>query len=75
MIHLEGFKRDSKNLKIPGDSVSSKLSAARAAEGEPIARDKNGKDTLNSSNNDSYGGGIGASYIFSDGYTGLSYKG
>ena len=75
MLHLDGFKRDSKNLKIPGDSVSSKLSAARAAEGEPIARNKNGKDTLNSSHNDSYGGGIGASYVFSDGYTGLSYKG
>ncbi|MCH9798001.1 MAG: TonB-dependent receptor plug domain-containing protein, partial [Gammaproteobacteria bacterium] len=75
MLHLDGFQRDSKNLKIPGDSVSSKLSAARAAEGEPIARNKNGKDTLNSSHNDSYGGGIGASYVFSDGYTGLSYKG
>tara|TARA_B110000196_G_scaffold75510_1_gene64820 strand:+ start:6533 stop:8635 length:2103 start_codon:yes stop_codon:yes gene_type:complete len=75
MLHLDGFKRDSKNLKIPGDSVSSKLSAARAAEGEPIARNKNGKDTLNSSHNDSYGGGVGASYIFSDGYTGFSYKG
>jgi iron complex outermembrane receptor protein len=75
MLHLDGFKRDSKNLKIPGNSVSSKLSAARAAEGEPIARNANGKNTLNSSYNDSYGSGVGASYIFSDGYTGFSYKG
>jgi len=75
MLHLDGFKRDSKNLKIPGNSVSSKLSAARAAEGEPIARNANGKNTLNSSYNDSYGSGVGASYIFSDGYTGFSHKG
>ena len=75
MLHFDGFKRDSKNLKIPGDSVSSKLSAARAAEGEPLSRSANGKDTLNSSYNDSHGGSLGASYIFDDGYTGFSYKG
>tara|TARA_B110000208_G_scaffold180756_1_gene230782 strand:- start:7045 stop:9138 length:2094 start_codon:yes stop_codon:yes gene_type:complete len=75
MLHFDGFKRDSKNLKIPGDSVSSKLSKSRAAEGEPLARSANGKNTLNSSYNDSQGGSLGASYIFDDGYTGFSYKG
>lgn len=74
MFHFDGFKRDSKNLKIPGNSVSSKLSASRALEGEPLARSANGKNTLNSSYNDSYGGAFGASYILNDGYTGFSYK-
>ena len=69
MLHFDGYKRDSKNLKIPGKSVSRKLAAA-----EGFARNKNGKDTLNSSYNDSHGGSLGISYVFDDGHTGFAFS-
>jgi iron complex outermembrane receptor protein len=69
MFHLNGYKRDSKNVDIPGFSVSERLSESDSE----FSRDKYGKDTLTNSYNHSGGGSLGVSHIFNDGYTGLAY--
>lgn len=69
MFHLDLYQRDSKNIKIPGFSVSKKL----ADSDTEFERDSYGKDTLQNSFNETQGGGIGASYFFPDGYTGFSF--
>jgi iron complex outermembrane recepter protein len=69
MFHLDLYNRDTKNLKIPGFSVSEKL-----ANSDPeFTRDKFGKGTLQNSYSESGGGGLGATYFFDKGYTGLSF--
>lgn len=70
MIHVSGYKRDSKNLKIPGFSVSKRLNESDSE----FLRDKYGKDTLNNSYNQSGGGSIGISHIADWGYTGFSFS-
>ena len=69
MIHLDGYKRDSKNTSIPGFSVSKRLSESDSE----FARDKYGKDTLINSYNHSGGGSLGATHFFDGGFTGLAY--
>ena len=69
MFHLDAYKRDSKNISIPGFSVSERL----AESDSEFARDKYGKDTLINSYNDTGGGSFGVSHILNDGYTGLAY--
>ena len=69
MFHLDLYNRDSKNIKIPGSSVSEKL--ANSDSEYPIG--KYGKDTLRNSYNESIGGGVGATYFFNNGHTGFSY--
>ena len=71
MFHLDGYKRDSKNLNIPGFSVSKRLVESDSE----FTRDKYGKDTLQSSDNKSGGGSLGVSHFFDDGYTGLAFSG
>ena len=69
MFHLDGYKRDSKNVDIPGFSVSKRLSESDSE----FARDKYGKDKLTNSYNRSGGASLGASHFFNGGYTGLAY--
>jgi len=69
MFHIDGYRRDSKNIKTPGFSVSKYL----AESDDEFARDKYGKDTVVNSYNESDGGSFGASYFFNNGYTGLSF--
>ena len=71
MFHLDAYKRDSKNLNIPGFSVSQRL----VDSDDEFTRDKYGKDTLQSSDNESGGGSIGVSHIFDGGHTGLAFSG
>jgi len=69
MFHLDLYNRDTKNLKIPGFSVSERL-----ANSDPeFNRDKFGKDTLQNSYSESGGGGLGATYFFDKGFTGISF--
>jgi iron complex outermembrane recepter protein len=70
MIHLDGYDRSSKNLKIPGFSVSKEL-----AKSDPeFSRDQFGEDTQTNSYVKSSGGSFGISKINDEGYTGLSYS-
>ena len=69
MFHIDLYDRDSKNIKIPGFSVSKKL----ADSDDEFTRSKYGKDTLQNSYNESQGGGVGATYFFNNGFTGFSY--
>ena len=71
MFHLDGYRRDSKNLSIPGFSVSKRLVESDSE----FTRDKYGKDTLQSSDNKSGGVSLGASHFFDSGYTGLAFSG
>ena len=71
MIHVDGYDRSSKNLKIPGLSVSKYLNEA---EPEEYPRDKYGDDTLVNSYVESQGGSVGISKITDQGYTGFSYS-
>ena len=69
MFHLDLYNRDTKNLKIPGFSVSERL-----ANSDPeFNRDAFGKDILQNSYSDSGGGGLGATYFFDKGFTGISF--
>ena len=70
MLHIDGYDRSSKNLKIPGFSVSKEL-----ADSDPeFSRDQYGDGTLTNSYVESWGGSFGASKITDQGYTGLSYS-
>ena len=69
MFHLDGYKRDSKNVGIPGFSVSKRLNESDSE----FSRDKYGKDTLVNSHNHTGGGSFGVSHVFDSGYTGLAF--
>ena len=69
MFHLDGYKRNSKNIDIPGFSVSKKLTESDSE----FSRDKYGKDTLINSYSETGGGSLGVSHFFNSGYTGLAF--
>ena len=71
MLHADGYKRDSQNLKIPGNSVSKELNEL---EPEEFPRDKYGDGTQTNSYVESSGGSFGVSKVNDEGYTGLSYS-
>lgn len=66
---LDGFRRETEDIDIPGFARSSQLRATDSADTEQP------RGTLPNSFTDSEGGGIGVSYIFENGYLGLSYSG
>lgn len=70
MFHLDLYQRDTKNLRIPGFSVSERL----ASSDDEFTRDAFGKETLQNSFNETGGGGLGATYFFDKGYAGLSFS-
>lgn len=63
VIHMDAYNRNTENLSIPGEAVS-KYS-------NEVSR---GKGVLLNSNSNTYGGAIGASMIFDNGYAGLSFS-
>ena len=70
MLHVDGYDRSSKNLKIPGFSVSKEL----ADSDDEFSRDQYGDGTLTNSYVESYGGSVGVSKILDQGYVGFSYS-
>lgn len=69
VISLDGFRRQTEDLEIPGFARSSQL---RATDGPEVEQPRG---TLPNSFTDSEGGGIGVSYIFENGFLGVSYSG
>lgn len=69
MFHLDVYNRDTKSIKIPGYSVSQRLVASDSE----FSRGKYGEGTLQNSWNESTGGGLGTTYFFDKGYTGISF--
>lgn len=71
VFHLDGFHRETSDLEIPGYARSAEKRASDPlAPGEIEAR-----GTLPNSATESKGAGLGASYIWDDGYLGFSYSG
>ncbi len=69
VFHLDGFRRDTENIDIPGFARSEQLRASDP----PGTAQPHG--TLPNSFTNSKGAGFGASYIFDKGYVGFSYSG
>lgn len=65
VIHADAYNRNTENLSIPDYAVSKYLS---------INDVSHGKGTLLNSSSNTYGGAIGASMIFDNGYAGLSFS-
>ena len=63
VIHMDAYNRNTENLSIPGEAVSKYSNEA-----------SRGKGTLLNSSSNTYGGAIGASIIFDNGYAGLSFS-
>jgi iron complex outermembrane receptor protein len=63
VIHMDAYNRNTENLSIPGEAVSKYSNEASRSKG-----------TLLNSSSNTYGGAIGASIIFDNGYAGLSFS-
>jgi iron complex outermembrane receptor protein len=63
VIHADAYNRNTENLSIPGEAVSKYSNEA-----------SRGKGTLLNSSSNTYGGAMGASMIFDNGYAGLSFS-
>jgi iron complex outermembrane recepter protein len=71
VIHLDGFKRETDNIEIPGFARSERL-----REIDPLPPgEKEPKDVLPNSFTESEGGAAGASYVWDKGYFGVAYSG
>jgi len=71
VVHLDGFKRRTEDIEIPGFARSARLRRLQTlppGEEEP-------RDELPNSFTESEGGAAGASYIWDAGYAGVSYSG
>ena len=71
VVHLDGFKRETDNIEIPGFARSERL---RAMQPLPPG-EKEAKNQLPNSFTESEGGAAGASYVWEGGYLGLAYSG
>ena len=70
VVHLDGFKRATEDIEIPGFARSERLRRLQPLEpGEPEPR-----DTLPNSFSESEGGAAGASYVWERGYVGVAYS-
>ena len=65
VIHIDAYNRNTENLSIPDYAVSKYLGVNDVS---------HGKGTLLNSSSNTYGGAIGASIIFDNGYAGLSFS-
>ena len=65
VIHMDAYNRNTENLSIPDYAISKYLSINDAS---------HGKGTLLNSSSNTYGGAMGASMIFDNGYAGLSFS-
>ncbi len=71
VVHLDGFKRETDDIEIPGFARSERL--RRIAPLEPGEEEARG--TLPNSFTESEGGAAGASYVWDKGYIGAAYSG
>lgn len=70
VVHLDGYKRESDDIEIPGFARSERLRRLQPLEpGEEEAR-----GTLPNSFSESEGGAAGASYVWESGYLGAAYS-
>lgn len=67
-LHIDGFKRDTDDLRIPGFARSERLRTQ-----SPQATEN--RDRLVNSSSKSDGAALGAAYTFGNGYVGASYSG
>ena len=63
VIHMDAYNRNTENLSIPSEAVSKYSNET-----------SRGKGTLLNSSSNTYGGAMGASMIFDNGYAGLSFS-
>lgn len=71
VIHLDGFKRETEDIEIPGFARSERL-----RELQPLPPgEKEAKNELPNSFTESEGGAAGAAYVWEKGYFGLAYSG
>jgi iron complex outermembrane receptor protein len=86
VMHFDAYSRDSKNLRIPGNAISSRLESTQVwdpALDDPTEDPKpggyatyptnHGRKKLLNSQSETRGGAVGASMIFDRGYAGVSY--
>ena len=82
VMHFDAYNRDSKNLRIPGNAISSRLestqvwdpAAGTSGDGDYERYSTNhGRKKLLNSQSETRGGAVGASMIFDRGYAGVSY--
>lgn len=70
VLHFEGFRQESDDLRIPGDARSRRLQ-----EREPLeAGEREASGRLPNSFTESEGGSLGASWIWDQGYIGMSWS-
>ena len=70
VIHLDGFRREADDLRIPGDARGARLQQISPLE----AGEKEAHGHLPNSFTGSEGGAVGASYIWDKGFFGASYS-
>lgn len=70
-FHLDGFRRRTDDVRIPGFAASAAERAAEAAEGE-VHDEPRGR--IPNSAGDSKGGAFGASFVGERGFVGLGYR-
>jgi iron complex outermembrane recepter protein len=83
VMHFDAYNRDSKNLRIPGNAISSRLESTQVwdpAAGTSLGdggyerySTNHGRKKLLNSQSETRGGAVGASMIFDRGYAGVSY--
>lgn len=66
--HVDGHKRDTDDVRIPGFALSRELRELRAAEGEEVDEMRN---RLLNSGSETYGGAVGGTYVSEKGFVGL----
>ncbi len=71
VVHLDGFKRQTEDIEIPGFARSERL---REMQPLPPGEDEP-RDKLPNSFTESEGGAGGVSYVWEKGYAGVSYSG
>ncbi len=70
VIHVDGFRRESDDLRIPGDARSALLQRISPLD----AGEKEANGRLPNSFSESEGGALGGSYIWDKGFFGASYS-
>ena len=70
VVHLDGFKRSTEDIEIPGFARSERLRRLQPLE----EGEREPRGTLPNSFSDSEGGAAGASYVWEGGYVGTAYS-
>ena len=70
VVHLDGYKRATEDIGIPGFARSERLRRLQPLE----EGEREPRGTLPNSFSESEGGALGASYVWQDGYVGAAYS-